>query len=102
MQQQITAREDKRRGKPNYAEGEEVLVYWPPFRAYTDIARKHRLRYIGPFVVVKMIGDNAVELRGLPDRMPKVINTEYIHPYKRDEDQRLTLLRQSPQPPRPQ
>ena len=101
IQQQVAAREDLKRGKPRYEAGNEVLVYWPPFRAYTDIARKHRLRYIGPFEVVRMIGENAVELNGLPERMPKVINTEYIHLYKRDDDTRLTSLRQAPQPPRP-
>ena len=99
--QQITERENKRRGNPQYSTGDEVLVYWPPFRAYTDIARKHRMRYIGPFTVVRMIEDNAVELEGLPERMPRVINTEYVHPYKRDDDEQLRQLRQSPQPPRP-
>ena len=89
------------RGNPRYNEGDEVLVYWPPFRSYTDVVRKQRLRYIGPFKVTKMINDNVVELEGLPERMPKIINAEYIHLYKRDDDERLADLRQSPQPPRP-
>ena len=79
-----------------------VLVYWPPFRVYADLARKHRLRYIGPFSVLHMIGSNAVELDGLPDKMPPVINTEYIHPYKRGNDMKLEEMRQSPLPPQPQ
>ena len=89
-QQQVTERENKHRGNHKYEPGDEVLVYWPPFRAYAELERKHRLRYIGPFTVIKMIGENAVELKGLPGRMPKAINLEYIHPYKRDEDTRLT------------
>ena len=75
---------------------------WPLFRAYADLARKHRMRYIGPFTVTRVVGDNAVELKGLPDRMPKVLNTEYVHLYKRDDDPRLAELRQSPLLPRPQ
>ena len=63
------------------------------------LERKHRLRYIGPFTVIKAIGENAVELKGLPERMPKAINLQYIHPYKRDDDSRSTRLRQLPGPP---
>ena len=73
-------------------------MYWPPFRAYAELERKHRLRYIGPFTVIGMIGENAVNLKGLPGRMPKAINLEYVHPYKKDEDTRLTMLRQLPCP----
>ena len=102
VQQQVADRESKHRGNPKYEVGDEVLVYWPPFRAYADLARKHRMRYIGPFTVTRVVGDNAVELKGLPDRMPKVLNTEYVHLYKRDDDPRLAELRQSPLPPRPQ
>ena len=51
--------------------------------------------------MIKRIGENVVELKGLPERMPKVINTEYVHLYKRDDDPRLAALRQAPQPPRP-
>ena len=101
VQAQVANREQRVRGNPHYDKGDEVLVYWPPFRTYTDVVRKQRLRYIGPFKVVTMIGDNAVELEGLPEWMPRIIKTEYIHLYKRDEDVRLADLRQSPQPPRP-
>ena len=100
-QQQITNREQRVRGNIRYHEGDEVLVYWPPFRSYTDVVRKQRLRYIGPFKVLRVVNDNAVVLEGLPERMPKTINTEYIHLYKRDDDERLANLRQSPQPPHP-
>ena len=102
VQQQVADRESKHRGNPKYEVGDEVLVYWPPFRAYADLARKHRMRYIGPFTVTRVVGDNAVELKGLPDRMPKVLNTEYVHLYKCNDNPRLAELRQSPLPPRPQ
>ena len=62
----IAQRENTKRGNIVYQSNDEVLVYWPPFRAYADVARKHRLRYIGPFKVVRAVGANAVELEGLP------------------------------------
>ena len=102
IRQQVANREARTRGNPHYDFGDQVLVYWPPFRAYADLARKHRLRYIGPFTVLRMIGQNAVELDGLPDKMPPVINTEYVHPYKHGDDMRLEEMRQSPPPPLPQ
>ena len=102
VRQQVANREARVRGNPQYGYGDQVLVYWPPFRAYADLARKHRLRYIGPFTVLRMIGDNAVELDGLPERMPTTINTEYIHPYRTGDDARLEEMRQSPLPPQPQ
>ena len=61
--------------------------------------RKQRLRYIGPFKAIKIINDNVVKLEGLPERMPKIINAECIHLYKRDDDTRLANLRQLPHPP---
>ena len=100
-QQRVAAQEAKHRGKPQYSVGDEVLVYWPPFRAYAEIERKHRLRYIGPFKVVRPVGDNAVELDGLPGKMPRVLNAEYVHLYRRDHDTQLAAQRHSPQPPRP-
>ena len=100
LSNELLSRRQKHRGNPQYSIHDEVLVYWPLFRAYADIERKHRLRYIGPFRVVRVVGDNAVELDGLPGRMPRVLNTEYVHLYKRDSDTQLARLRHTPQPPR--
>ena len=98
----IKKREDSKRGTSQYKTGEKVLMHWPLFRLYADVFRKHRLRYVGPFTVVKIVGENAVELEGLPERMPKVINTEYLHPYIQDDSSMLHTLRHSPPPPQPQ
>ena len=49
-----------------------------------------------------MVGENAVELEGLPERMPKVINAEYLHPYIQDDSSVLSTLRHSLPPPQPQ
>ena len=96
----LSLHEAKHRGKPQYSVGDEVLVYWSPFRAYIDIERKYHLRNIGLFKVVRIIGDNTVELDGLPGKMPRVLNTEYVHLYRRDYNAQLAAQRHSPQPPR--
>ena len=100
-EQTVKQREDQKRGNHQYRVGDEVLVYWPPFRAYSDESRKHRLRYVGPFVVARVLGMNACELEGLPSRMPKEINVEYLHPYRRDADGELAALRTAQPPPQP-
>ena len=102
QQLHLTERENKIRGSPRYEEGEEVLIHWPSFRPYADLYRKQRLRYVGPFRVKRMIGENAIEVEGLPNRMPTTINTEYVHPYRRDESDLLASLRNTQQPPHPQ
>ena len=101
-QSSIKSREDAKRGNPQFQPGDKVLMHWPSFRPYADLFRKHRLRYVGPFTVVQMVGTNAVELEGLPERMPNVINTEYLHPYITDDHPLLKTLRLSPDPPLPQ
>ena len=67
----IAERENKHRENHKYEPDDEVLVYWPPFCAYAELERKHRLRYIGPFTVIKMISENAVELKGPPEENAK-------------------------------
>ena len=72
--QQVKNREDKKRGKHQYQEGDEVMLYWLPFRAFHDGYRKHKLRYVGPFRVRKVIQSDVLELEGLPEKMPSQIN----------------------------
>ena len=98
----VAAREDKRRGSPTYQLGDEVLVYWVPFRPYNEELRKHRLRYIGPFRVTRMMMPDVVELEGLPAKMPKGINVQYVHPYRRDAEAWKARLRDAPALPHPQ
>ena len=101
-QEHIKTREDQKRGSPHFQPGDKVLMHWPSFRPYADLFRKHRLRYVGPFTVIRMVGTNAVELEGLPEHMPNVINAEYLHPYITDDHPLLRSLRLSPDPPLPQ
>ena len=89
----IKAREDQRRGRPQYFPGDEVLVYWPPFAPRTTLVRKQRLRYEGPFQVEKVISDAVVQLQGLPDRMGPLMNVEFLHLYKRSDEEELKEAR---------
>ena len=100
--QAVAARENKRRGNPVYQMGDEVLVYWIPFRAYNEELRKHRLRYIGPFTVRSVPNEDVVELEGLPARMPRNINVQYVHLYRRDDAAWKAALRDAPKLPQPQ
>ena len=99
QQQQIMARENKRRGAPQFAAGDEVLMYWPPFETYSDRPRKHRFRYEGPFMVKTVISPHCVSLEGLPERMPTTINVEYLHLYRRTSNQDLQTARRQKQQP---
>ena len=91
--QQVKAREDAKRGQPQYFPGDEVLVYWPPFVPRSTLIRKQRLRYEGPFVVEKAISGNVVQLQGLPSKMSPLMNVEYLHLYRRSNDECLKRAR---------
>ena len=97
----VESRENKKRGSPQYQVGDEVLVYWVPFRAYNEELRKHRLRYIGPFKVVHVPSPDVLELDGLPAKMPRRINVQFVHLYRKDAEIWKTTLRDSPELPKP-
>ena len=90
---QVKNREDRKRGGYCYKEGDEVMLYWLPFRSFHEGYKKHKLRYVGPYRVSKVVQTDVLELEGLPERMPKQINVQYLHPYHRDDDDILRQLR---------
>ena len=89
----MKAREDRKRGNHQYKMGDEVMLYWLPFRSFHEGYRKHKLRYVGPYQVKRVIQPDVLELEGLPEKMPKQINVQYLHPYHRDSDGNLARLR---------
>ena len=93
VQQGVEIRENSRRKAPEFFVGDEVLVYWEPFLTYSTQPRKQRLRYQGPFRVIEVKHPHCVRLEGLPERMPDLINVEYVHLYKRSQQLELTTLR---------
>ena len=97
---QVKSRVDQTRGSHEYQPGDEVLLYWVPFRAFSEGHKKHHTRYVGPYKVKRVVQPDVLELEGLPGRMPTHINIQYIHPYRRDDDAQLARLRQAGfQPP---
>ena len=95
---QVRSRENETRGKHSYQEGDEVLLYWVPFRTFNEGHKKHHTRYVGPFTVKRVIQPDVLELNGLPGRMPTHINIQYIHPYRRDKNPQLEQLRHDAPP----
>ena len=101
-EQQATAdtkrREDRKKGYPKFAEGEEVLCRYFP-QLFGGPQRKQHFTYHGPYLVKRVIGTGvAVELTGLPAGMPTTINVEHVRKYQRDED--AVELRQQTPPPK--
>ena len=74
MWEQTKEREDRVRGHHQYQAGEEVLLYWPPFRAFNEEYKKHHVWYVGPFTVKRVVQSDVLELEGLPGRMASHIN----------------------------
>ena len=96
--EQVKQREDRVRGRHVYQPGDEVLLYWVPFRAFNEGHKKHHTRYVGPYKIKRVVQPDVLELEGLPGRMPSHVNIQYIHPYRRDADPQFTQLRQTRQP----
>ena len=92
-QEASEVRENKTRKAPEYFVGDDVLVYWEPFLTYSTQPRKQRLRYQGPFEVLEVKHPHCVRLKGLPEKMPDLINVEYVHLYKRSHEPELKMLR---------
>ena len=44
-------------------------------------ARKQAERFYGPYLVYELRGPNAVLLRGMPPRVPPVVNVSFLKPY---------------------
>ena len=94
QQEQTRKREDKKRRAIEYYIGDEVLIYWEPFISYSTKPRKQRFRYEGPFTIVEVKAPHCVILDGLPERMPKTINVEYVHLFRRATSPELVTLRE--------
>ena len=89
---QTRQREDSTRTTREFFVGDEVLMYWEPFSAYTTQPRKQRFKYQGPFTVVEVKPPHCVRLEGLPEKMPTMINVEYVHLYHRAKSPELRRL----------
>ena len=79
--ERMKAREDKRRRDYRCQIGDLVLVshkLHPLLRS----SRKQAERFYGPYLVHELRGPNAVVLKGMPSRVPEVVNVTFIKPYR--------------------
>ena len=76
----MKSREDRRRRDFKCQVGDLVLVS-AKFHPQLRQNRKQAERFYGPYIVHEMRGPNAVELRGMPSRVPEVVNLSFIKPF---------------------
>ena len=79
--QRMKFRYDRNRQPLLFEKGDLVLVSTRSHRLLEGY-RKHRQRYVGPFVVEEKIHDNAYRLSGLPPGMPTTQNVEHLMLFK--------------------
>ncbi|MBW0486961.1 hypothetical protein O181_026676 [Austropuccinia psidii MF-1] len=75
-------RYDKTHMKPDFKEGDQVLVSTLNFNNLKG-PNKMRYSFVGPFTIIKMIGENAVEVR-LTEEFPRkhpIFPVRLVKPY---------------------
>ena len=92
-----TRRENRRRGNPDFQEGEEVMCRRFQLCMKGDARRKQEFTYDGPYLVRKVLRQGIVQLWGLPHGAPATINTQFIRRYKRHHPS--SHLQSQPPPP---
>ena len=78
--ERMKAREDRHRRDYQCQIGDLVLVSHKLHPALRN-SRKQAERFYGPYLVHELRGPNAVELKGMPSRVPEVVNISFIKPY---------------------
>ena len=78
---QVKKAYDKNRKAVHFNIGDLVLLSTSSHAALTEI-RKHRERFIGPYVVEGMIHPNAYKLKGLPPGVPATQNVRYLRGFR--------------------
>ena len=74
----IKRRYDKGR-KPLHLEPGDLVLLSVSSHAALRGVRKHRERYVGPYIVEARIHDNTYSLKGLPPSVPTTQNVQYLH-----------------------
>ena len=74
-------RYDKNRKAVRFEVGSLVLLSTSSHAALTGI-RKHRERFVGPYLVEGAVHPNAYQLKGLPPGVPSTQNVRYLRAFK--------------------
>ncbi|MBW0593002.1 hypothetical protein O181_132717 [Austropuccinia psidii MF-1] len=92
-------RRDKSHMKPDFKEGDQVLVSTLNFNNCKG-PKKMRDSFVGPFTIVKLIGKNAVEVKLTEEfsRKHPVFPVSLVKPYFQTEVDKLTSMKKNPKP----
>ncbi|MBW0587152.1 hypothetical protein O181_126867 [Austropuccinia psidii MF-1] len=91
---------DKTHRKPEFKEGDQVLVSTLNFNNLKG-PKKMRDSFLGPFTIIKLIGKNAVEVKLTEEfsRKHPVFPVSLVKPYFQTEEGKFSSRRENPTPP---
>ncbi|MBW0514212.1 hypothetical protein O181_053927 [Austropuccinia psidii MF-1] len=86
--------------EPDFKEGDQVLVSTLSFNNLKG-PKKMRDSFVGPFTIIKLIGNNAVEIKITEEfsRKNPVFQVSLVKPYLQREEDKFTPRRRNPKPP---
>ncbi|MBW0574911.1 hypothetical protein O181_114626 [Austropuccinia psidii MF-1] len=90
---------DKSHMEPDFKEGDQVLVSTLNFNNHKG-PKKMRDAFVGPFNIIKLIGENAVEVKLTEEfsRKHPVFPVILVWPYFRTEEDKLPSRKKNPTP----
>ncbi|MBW0539894.1 hypothetical protein O181_079609 [Austropuccinia psidii MF-1] len=86
--------------EPDFEEGDQVLVSTLNFNNLKG-PKKMRESFVGPFTIIKLIGNNAVEVKLTEEfsRKHPVFPVSLVKPYFQTEEDRFPSKKKKPKPP---
>ncbi|MBW0541538.1 hypothetical protein O181_081253 [Austropuccinia psidii MF-1] len=91
---------DKSHMEPDFKEGDQVLVFTLNFHNLKG-PKKMRDSFVGPFIIIKLIGKNAVEVKLTEEfsRKHQVFPVSLVKPYFQTEEDKFPSRKKNPTPP---
>ncbi|MBW0540351.1 hypothetical protein O181_080066 [Austropuccinia psidii MF-1] len=85
---------------PDFNEGHQVLVYTLNFNNLKG-PKKMRDSFVGPFIIIQLIGKNAVEVKLTEEfsRKHPVFPVNFVKPYLQTEEDEFPSRKKNPTPP---
>ncbi|MBW0524450.1 hypothetical protein O181_064165 [Austropuccinia psidii MF-1] len=91
---------DRTHMEPDFKEGDQVLVSTLSFNNLKG-PKKMRESFVGPFTIIRLIGNNAVEVKLTEEfsRKHPVFPVRLVKPYFQTEEDKLPSRKKNPTPP---
>ncbi|MBW0484246.1 hypothetical protein O181_023961 [Austropuccinia psidii MF-1] len=91
---------DKSHMEPDFKEGDQLLVSTLNFNNLKG-PKKMRESFVGTFTIIKLIGENAVEVKLTeePSRKHPVFPVSLVKPYIHTEEDKFPSRKKNPTPP---